>query len=150
MGEIFTEAAIDEIAKVLNCAWKYQGNNYRLVVEDPATDRRLVLEIYPNIKIGDRVGNLISVNTKLTQLQLHFCTGYVVSELLGEVTFYSEANGKVSGLVVERVVGCAMYANVDRSVLSGDFTNLGPEVWLSGIALSLTEHVLNSSKEVKS
>lgn len=150
MGEIFTEAAIIEIAKVLNCDWKHRGNNFRLILEDPATDRKLVLEIYPNIKIGDRVGNLISVNTKLAQLQLHFCTGYVVSELLGEVTFYSEVNGKVSGLVVERVVGCAMYANVDRSVLSGDFTNLGPEVWLSGIALSLTEHLLDSSKEVKS
>ncbi len=144
MADIFTEAAIVEIARILNCEWKHRGNNYRLMLEDAATDRKLVLEIYPSIKIGDRVGNLISVNTATAQMQLHFCTGYVVSEMLGEVTFYAEANGKVSGLVVERVVGCSMYANVDRSVLSGDFTNLGPEVWLSGIALSLTEHLLDS------
>ena len=35
-----------------------------------------------------------------------------------------------------------MYANVDRDILYGDFTKLGPEVMLSGIALSLTESIL--------
>ena len=73
-----------------------------------------------------------------------------MSEMLGEVTFYAENNGKVTGLIVEREVGCSMYANVDSAVLSGDFTNLGPEVMLSGIALSLTEQALDlSSKEQK-
>ncbi len=144
--DIFNEAAIVKIAKLLNCSWTHRGNNYRLLLEDPATDRKLVLEIYPNIRIGDRIGNIISVNTPTAHLQLQFCTGFVLSKQLGEVTFYAESGDKVSGLVVERVVGCSMYANVDRSVLSGNFTNLGPEVMLSGIALSLTEHLLDSTK----
>jgi hypothetical protein len=80
---------------------------------------------------------------------LHFCTGFVMSEVLGEVSFYAEDNGKVTGLIVEREVGCSMYANVDSAVLSGDFTCLGPEVMLGGIALSLTEHVLDSSSKKK-
>ncbi|MEX0602346.1 MAG: hypothetical protein WD295_03325, partial [Bacteroidota bacterium] len=104
--------------------------------------RRLALEIYPDIEIGRRRGNLISVYTPTAHLQLHFCTGYVVSEMLGEITFVGEFEGKLSGLTVEREAGCSLYANVDRAILSGDFTTLGPEVMLSGIALSLTESIL--------
>jgi hypothetical protein len=62
--------------------------------------------------------------------------------MLGEVTFIGEHDGKVSGLIIEKEGGCSLYANVDRALLSGDFTQLGPEVMLSGIALSLTESVL--------
>lgn len=143
MNTIFTEAEILKIAKLLQCQWKFRGNNFRLTLEDAANDRKLSLEIYPDIPIGNKTGNLISVYTANTHLQLHFCTGFVISEILGEVTFYAADNGKVTGLIVEREVGCSMYANVDSAVLSGDFTNLGPEVMLSGIALSLTEHILD-------
>jgi hypothetical protein len=62
------------------------------------------------------------------------------------VTFIGEHQGKVSGLIVEKEAGCSLYANVDANLLSGDFTQLGPEVMLSGIALSLTEHLLPGNK----
>ena len=149
MKTIFTEAVIIKIAKLLQCEWKLRGNNYRLTLDDTTNDRKLSLEIYPDIPIGEKIGNLISVYTANTHLQLHFCTGFVLSEMLGEVTFYAEDNGKVTGLIVEREVGCSMFANVDSAVLSGDFTNLGPEVMLSGIALSLTEHILDTSGDIK-
>ena len=147
MKTIFTEAEITKIARLLHCDWKFRGNNYRLTLEAPALDRKLALEIYPELPIGDKRGDLISVYTANTHLQLHFCTGFVMSEMLGEVTFYSEEGERVTGLIVEREVGCSLYANVDRAVLSGDFTNLGPEVMLSGIALSLTEQALKSNEE---
>jgi hypothetical protein len=70
-----------------------------------------------------------------------------MSELMGEVTFFAEAGGKISGLIVEKEGGCSLYSNVDRSMLSGDFTTLGPEVMLSGIALSLTELMLEEGDE---
>ena len=139
MENIFSEADIKKIAKVLNCEWKQQLNSYRFTLTDEEGTRRLTLEIYPDIQIGDNRGNVISVLTENSHLQLQFCTGYVISEINQEVTFYSESGGKVNGLIVERQAGCSMYANVDRRVLSGDWTNLGPEVMLSGIALSLTE-----------
>jgi hypothetical protein len=85
---------------------------------------------------------LISVYTPNTHLQLHFCSGYVVSEYLGEVTFVAEHDGKLAGLIVEKEGGCQLFANVDRTLLSGDFTQLGPEVMLSGVALSLTDSIL--------
>jgi hypothetical protein len=62
--------------------------------------------------------------------------------MLNEVTFVGEEAGKLTGLIIEKEGGCSLYANVDRALLSGDFTQLGPEVMLSGIALSLTETIL--------
>jgi len=144
MHKLFDEADIKKIAKILNCDWKFRGNNYRLMLEDEANNRKLFLEIYPDIQIGPEVGNLISVYTANTHLQLHFCQGYVLSEMLGEVTFYNEKQGAVNGLIVEREVGCSMYSNVDRRVLSGDFSNMGPEVMLGGIAMSLAEHLIDA------
>ena len=105
------------------------------------------MEIYPGIAIGKEKGNLVSVYTPSTHLQLHFCSGYVVSGMLGEVTFVGEHEGKLSGLIIEKEGGCSLYANVDRTLLSGDFTQLGPEVMLSGIALSLTDMILDSGKD---
>jgi len=146
MKQVFTKKDFDRIAKVLGSQPKRMANNYRFLLQNKEDGRRLSLEIYPDIPIGDKTGNLISVYTGNSHLQLHFCTGYVVSQALGEVTFVAEHQGRVAGLIVEREAGCSLYANVDASLLSGDFTQLGPEVMLSGIALSLTEHLLPESK----
>lgn len=142
-----TKKDIDKIANALGVEAKLWGNNYRLILENETENRRLSLEIYPNIQIGTEKGNLISVYTHNTHLQLHFCTGYVVSEMLGEVTFIGEFQGRLSGLIIEREAGCSLYSNVDASLLSGDFTKLGPEVMLSGIALSLSEGILPDLKK---
>ncbi|MFQ5486593.1 MAG: hypothetical protein ACE5HS_14970 [bacterium] len=138
----FKKEDIEKIAKVLGVDAKFWGNNYRMILENQEDGRKLSLEIYPDIPIGNERGMLISVYTHNTHLQLHFCTGYVVSEMLGEVTFIGEHQGRLSGLTIEKEAGCSLYSNVDSSLLSGDFTKLGPEVMLSGIALSLTEGVL--------
>ncbi|MCX6135527.1 MAG: hypothetical protein NTU47_17105 [Ignavibacteriales bacterium] len=141
----FKESDIKKIAQILGVSVKHRGSNYRFELENKSLNRKLALEVYPSISIGPRRGNLISVYTPTAHLQLHFCTGYVVSKLLGEITFVAESEGKLSGLTVEREGGCSLYANVDRGILSGDFTTLGPEVMLSGIALSLTENILPQS-----
>jgi hypothetical protein len=135
----FTQRDVRKLTELFGVSPKREGNCYRFEVENKEQGRRLILEIFPAMQIGKRRGHLISVYTPTAHLQLHFCTAFVVSEMLGEVTFVGESNGKVSGLTVEREGGCALYANVDRAMLSGDFTTLGPEVMLTGIALSLTE-----------
>ncbi|MEE9170611.1 MAG: hypothetical protein V3U73_12680, partial [bacterium] len=66
----------------------------------------------------------------------------VLSESLGEVTFYADTGDKISGMIIDRTASCSVYANVDRSILSGDLSNLVPEVMMSSIALSLTEQEL--------
>jgi hypothetical protein len=142
MSFIFRPSDIRKIAKLLGVAPRVSGSMFRLETGEKNGNRKLALEIYPNIRIGARRGNLISVYTESAHLQLHFCSGYVVSEMLGEITFVGEQAGRLSGLIVEKQGGCSLYANVDRSLLSGDFTRLGPEVMLSGIALSLTDGIL--------
>jgi hypothetical protein len=47
---------------------------------------------------------------------------------------------------VEREGGASLYSNVDSRLLSGDFTQLGPEVMLSGVALSIAEHILPENR----
>jgi hypothetical protein len=142
MKRIFAKKDIDTIAKTLGVKPKFKINNYRFELTNPGNHDRLSLEIYPDIPIGAREGNLVTVYAPCSHLQLHFCTGYVVSEMLGEVTFIGESGGKLSGLIVEREAGCSLYANVERDILSGDFTTLGPEIMLSGVALSLAEDLL--------
>lgn len=141
----FSDKDFRKFSEILGVQPKLMGNNYRYDVEHKPSKRRLTLEIYPDIPIGKKRGNLVSVYTPSAHLQLHFCSGYVTSRMLGEITFIGEYDGKLSGLIVEKEGGCSLYANVDRELLSGDFTKLGPEVMLSGIALSLSESILPES-----
>ncbi len=143
----FADKDFDAIGKVLETEFTSSDRCFRLVIDNVAEKRKLSLEIYPDIRIGKERGNLVSVYTQSTHLQLHFCSGYVVSEMLGEVTFVGEFGGRLSGLIIEKGAACSLYANVDTTLLSGDFTQLGPEVMLSGIALSLVEHILPESSE---
>ncbi|MDZ7361095.1 MAG: hypothetical protein ONB46_10260 [candidate division KSB1 bacterium] len=149
---LFSERDVEKIAAVLGAEVKHRGNNYRLVLENPEAGRRLAIEIYPEIyldKNDKQPGNLISVFTPTAHLQLHFCTGFVVSKMLGEVTFIAEHYGKISGLIVEKETGCSLFANVDSKVLSGDFTSLSPELMSAGIALSLAETLLPENNKGK-
>ncbi len=145
----FTAPDIRKLEKVFGVPSSKKGSHYRFVLASKDPARTLSLEIYSGIAIGTSTGNLISVYTPSSHIQLHFCSGYVVSEMLGEVTFVGEQDGKLSGLIIEKEGGCSLYANVDRSLLSGDFTRLGPEVMLSGIALSLTDTILESGNAKK-
>lgn len=145
----FTKSQVNKIAQALHAEAKQIGKQFRIVVENPEAGRKLSLEIHPDIAIGKKNGNLISVFSGYGLMQLHFCTGFVISQSLGEVTFVAEHKGKLSGLIIEKEAGCSLHANVDTAVLSGDFTRLGPEVMLSGIALSLTEQLLPQKSRAK-
>lgn len=148
MSFVFKPSDIKKIGRLLGVVPRVSGSMQRFEMGGKDGRYRLALELYPNIRIGNRRGNLISIYTESAHLQLHFCSGYVISEMLGEVTFIGEQEGMLSGLIVEKQGGCSLYANVDRSLLSGDFTQLGPEVMLSGIALSLTDSILDDAKPV--
>jgi len=142
MGFVFTSSDIKKLEHLFGVPARAGGTNYRFEIAPTDEVRKLALEIYPSIPIGNRRGSLVDIYTPAVHLQLHFCSGFVVSEELGEVTFVGEHNGTLSGLIVERDGGCSLFANLDRAIVSGDFTRLGPEVMLSGVALSLTDTIL--------
>ena len=141
---IFSKEDIESIARCLgHPELTDEKDHWRIKLINPAEKRQLSLEIYPEVSLGDKTnGPLVVVYTHNCHLQLHNCSGYVISEELGEVTFVSECTGKISGIVVEREAACSLYSNVERSLISDDFTRLGVEVMLSGVALSLAEDIL--------
>jgi hypothetical protein len=140
----FTKEKINEIEQVLNIKFAQRDNQYRAILENKEQNRKLTLEIFTDIPIGVNHGNLINVFTLHGHAQLHLCTGFVASDTLGEVTFIGEHAGRLSGIIVEQGAAFSIYSNVDATILSTDFTKLGPEVMLSGVALSLAEHLLES------
>ncbi len=142
----------EDIEKIAGCLGHPEvsdlKDHYRLKLVKPEEKRQLSLEIYPEVALAEESrGALVVVYTHNCHLQLHNCTGYVVSEELGEVTFVSESAGKISGLVVEREAACSLYTNVNRGLISDDFTRFGVEVMLSGVALSLTEDILKDDDQ---
>lgn len=140
----FTPKKISEIEKVLGARFAKRGNQYRMLLENDDLSRKLTLEIFTDIHMGPDQGVMVNVYTPSAHAQLHFCTGFVASDVLGEVTFIGENSGRISGIIVEKDAAYSVYSNVDASILSGNFTKLGPEVMLSGIALSLAEHLLEN------
>ncbi len=136
----FTKENIDAIAQVLDAEPKPLGNDvYRLEVKNTEENRKLALEIHLGLDVNGKRMNMVSVYAFNTFLQLHNCTAFVASEMLQQVTFFGKTGTKTSGLIVEKAAGCSLYANVDESLISGDFTKLPEDLMMCGIALSLTE-----------
>jgi len=144
----FTENDATQVAKVLGAGnYTFHEDHYRFRLENREEKRLLTLEIYPKILLGDKEGMLVVIYTSSAHLQLHNCSGYVSSEELGEVTFVTEKAGTLSGIVVEQGAGCSLYAGLDRKLISSDFTRLGVEVMLSGVALSLAEEIFDKPSQ---
>ncbi len=125
----------------------FEKDHFRLKITNPEEKRLMTLEVYPEVNLGKTRGMLIVVYTGNSHLQLHNCTGFLVSEELGEVTFVAETANRLSGLVVERGASCSLYAGLSRELISSDFTKLGVEVMLSGVALSLAEELLGDESD---
>ncbi len=144
----FTQADAESVGALLEAEKvTFEKDHYRIKVSNQEERRILVLEVYPETSLGKRRGMLVVVYTGTSHLQLHNCNGYVLSEELGEITFVAERAGSLSGLVVEKGASCSLYASIDRELISSDFTQLGVEVMLSGVALSLAEEILGKEDE---
>lgn len=144
----FTKEDAERIGQVLGAVdIVSEPNHFRLKLDNTEDKRLLVLELYTEITLGEGKGVLVVVYTGNSHLQLHNCTGFVISEELGEVTFIAETKQQLSGLVIEAGASCSLYASLERKLISSDFTKLGVEVMLSGVALSLAEDILNKENE---
>jgi len=131
----FSKEDAQKISGIIGCDnHTFHQDHYRLKIINAEEKRELALEIYPETVLGKTRGMLVVVYTGNTHLQLHNCTGYVISDDLGEVTFVAETENRLSGLVVERGASCSLY-------------QLGVEVMLSGVALSLTEQILSDQDD---
>jgi len=151
MSTLFKKEDAERIAATLGAEKvAHEKDHFRLKITNRDEKRILVLEIYPETTLGKTRGMLVVVYTGNSHLQLHNCTGYVISEELAEVTFVAETSDRLSGMVVERGASCSLYAAIQRDLISSDFTQLGVEVMLSGVALSLTEEILEDNESTSS
>jgi len=136
----FTKENIDTIGQVLGATPKPLGDDvFRIEVKNEEENAKLALEIHLGLQANGIQMNLVSVYSFNTFLQLQNCTAFVASEMLEQVTFFGKSGDKTSGLIVDRAAGCSIYANVDESVITKDFTALPEDLMMCGIALSLTE-----------
>ncbi len=136
----FTKDNIETIAKVLDCTPKPLGNDvFRFELR--AEQARLALEVHLGLEVQGKKMNMVSVYAYNTVLQLHNCTAFVASDILNQVTFFGRNGDNTTGLVVDKSASCSMYANVDESVITGDFTKLPEDLMMCGISLSLTENM---------
>lgn len=144
MAYNFSDTDFERITEALGVPVEREGATVRFSLKHEESGRRLALEITPEIPMPDGIGpaettTLISVYGANAFLQLHNCTGMMASEELGEVIFFARQNDRVNGLVVERMAGCSLYANVSEKLLSADFTKLPGEIMMSAVALSMSE-----------
>ena len=148
MSANFDKSDADKIGAVLAAeSVSFETDHYRIKLVNEEDRRSLVLQVYPEVTLGKSRGMLVVVYTGNSHLQLHNCTGYVVSDELGEVTFVSEKPEQLSGLVVERGASCSLYGGMNRELISSDFTQLGVEAMLSGVAMSLVEDILSTDED---
>ena len=121
MAASFSKDDAERVGKVLGAEkTTHEKDHFRMKISNPEEKRILVLEVYPETSLGKARGMLIVVYTGNSHLQLHNCTGYVVSEELAEVTFVAETSKQLSGLVVERGASCSLYAAINRDLISSD------------------------------
>ena len=80
----FTEDDAKKVAAVLGVKKIIlEKDHFRLKIDNVADKRVLILEIYPKELLGRVRGTLIVVYTGNSHLQIHNCSGYVISEELG-------------------------------------------------------------------
>ncbi|MCH8567504.1 MAG: hypothetical protein LAT67_04545 [Balneolales bacterium] len=135
----FSTDNIREITELLGCDYKQIGEVSRFTVKPENNELKTVIEIHMGLKVDGKETNIVSVYSHNSFLQLHNCTGFVASKTLQQITFFGKLGGQTTGLIIEKNGGISMYANVDDTLLNGDFTKLPPEVMMCSVALSLTE-----------
>ena len=136
----FTKENIESIGSVLGATPKPLGDDvFRIEVINEEESAKLALEIHLGLEANGKQMNLVSVYSHNTFLQLQNCTAFIASDILEQVTFFGKSGDRTSGLIVDKAAGCSIYANVDESIISGDFTALPEDLMMCGIALSLTE-----------
>ena len=131
-----SEEEIGKIEELFGNSFTSEPGIRSLKLENPRTGSKISMDIF-----NDNEGNcLVSVYTSNAHLQLQNCTRAIISTMLEEVIFVSETGEHISGMIISKNGDCSMYANVNRSLLNADFTELTSEKLLAAVALSVAEN----------
>jgi hypothetical protein len=134
-----TKELLLQIEELFNTKFAGEGASYSLQLKNEKDNSKIHVDVIPEFEEGDEGSFLISVYTNNCHLQLQSCCRFIVSKMLEEAIFVSETEDKISGLIISKQGDCALYSNVDKKLLSSDFSDLNSEKLLSAVALSVTE-----------
>lgn len=132
----FNRQSVEDIARLLGAKVESGGNESILRIGGVEAGPAIVL----SIAFPENGGGMLSAQTSYGYFELHSVSRYVGVEP-DEVIFVGEEGDRISGLVVGRLGNCSLFANVDRSILSSDFSSLDPSLILAAMQLGLTEVV---------
>lgn len=139
----FQPADFQKISAVFGVEPQTRETHTRFVIHNQETGLQVNIEIYNGIQFGDADGVLINVYTNYGIHQLHRCSGYVASDLLGEAIFFAEQADTINAIVIEKTGGYSVYSNVRKELINSDFSEMSPEIMMTGVSLSLIEPLLD-------
>lgn len=128
---------LKKIEELFSESFNRTENSYTISIRNIKINSVIFVEIIPE----ENSLYLISVYTNNTHLQLQSCASMIISEMLEEVIFISETPEQISGLIISKQGDCSLYSNVDKKLLSSDFSGLNSEKLLAAMALSITETI---------
>lgn len=128
---------LKKIEELFSESFNKTENSHTISIKNSKINSVIFVEIIPE----ENSLYLISVYTNNTHLQLQSCSGMIISEMLEEAVFISETAEKISGLIISKQGDCSLYSNVDKKLLSSDFSGLNSEKLLAAMALSITENI---------
>ncbi len=138
----FTSSDISSIENILGNTSSIQDNSWSWSLKSLETKQVLIFTIYNSAKLNsERTGVLISIQTQYGYFELHDCNAFLIFEP-DEVIFVNSQEDKLSSLVIGKSATCSLFSNIDKSILSTDFSLLDPAVLLSAMQLSITESIL--------
>jgi len=132
---IFTREQIDQLAQTLDARVEYVGGDATLTVLGSGGTPSVVLAL-AGVESGQET--VLSAQTVHGYFELHNVERYVVVEP-DELIFVAESGDRLSGLVVGSSGACSLFANVRRSTLDADLTELEPALLLAAMQLGLAE-----------
>lgn len=137
-NEYYKELNIENlklIEELFEINFSVSDKTYTFVLSNSSTKNSISIDVIFE-KDND---NLISVYSSNSHLQLQSCKDFIISSLLEEIVFFTINEDKISAIIISKNGDCALYANVDKSILRADFMTLHSEKLLSAVALSIIE-----------
>lgn len=132
---LISKNTILKIEELFGTKISFDKESYSFKLVNAKSNNVLCVDVY----IEDNNENLISVYTENSHLQLQNCSGFIISNMLEEVIFISEAGDYISGLIISKQGDCSLYSNIKKSLFNKDFMGLSSEKLLSAVALSVAE-----------
>ena len=126
---------LNKIEELIGVKFSVSDNTYSLKLQNSKNNSPISIEV----DLENNEICLVSVYTNNCHLQLQNCSKLIISSMLEEIIFVSESGDHISGMIISKQGDCSLYSNVDKKVLSSDFSGLNSEKLLSAVALSVTE-----------